>query len=167
MWRKNRSLRIISHMTSEIFFTLMTDAEVVFVFNLVLASVIGFAIGIERESRHKDAGISTHILVIMGALLFTVLSSKVDPMSTSRIAAQIVTGIGFLGAGLILKDGTSVKNLTTAASLWFAAAIGMALGYGYYIFAISSSIAAILIPRIPRILEKKKIRSSSSSYHEE
>jgi len=126
-----------------------------FAIKLMLALVIGFLIGLERESRGKDAGISTHALVIMGAMLFTHLSNIVDPLSTSRISAQIVTGIGFLGAGLIFKDGASVRNLTTAAGLWFAAAIGMAIGYGYYAVAIASAVAVIVVSRIPHVLEKK------------
>ncbi len=126
-----------------------------FAIKLMLALVIGFVIGLEREARGKDAGISTHTLVIMGAMLFTYLSSVVDPLSTSRISAQIVTGIGFLGAGLIFKDGGSVRNLTTAAGLWFAAAIGMAIGYDYYAVAIASATAVVIVSRIPHVLEKK------------
>lgn len=126
-----------------------------FAIKLMLALVIGFVIGLEREARGKDAGISTHALVIMGAMLFTYLSNVVDPLSTSRISAQIVTGIGFLGAGLIFKDGASVRNLTTAAGLWFAAAIGMAIGYDYYAVAIASAAAVVIVSRIPHVLEKK------------
>jgi len=125
--------------------------ELQFIGGLVLALAIGYAIGAERESRGKDAGISTHILVIAGSMLFTMLSMIVDPMSTSRIAAQIVSGIGFLGAGLILKEGASVKNLTTAASLWYAGAIGMAIGFGYYFIAAVAGIASLLVPLIPHI----------------
>ena len=128
--------------------------ELIFALNLVIAGLAGFAIGYERETRHKDAGISTHTLVIMGSMLFTFISLHVDPESTSRIAAQVVTGIGFLGAGLILKEGTTVRNLTTAASLWFAAAIGMALGYGYYFIALVSTLMCIFIPRIPHLKEQ-------------
>lgn len=123
--------------------------EMQFLMGLILSLLIGYAIGFERESRGKDAGISTHILVIGGSMLFTLLSASVDPESTTRVAAQIVTGIGFLGAGLILKDGASVKNLTTAASLWFAAAIGMALGFGFFVIAVVAGIVAVFIPRIP------------------
>lgn len=130
---------------------IFASSELTFVFNLLLCILAGFAIGIEREARGKDAGISTHTLVIMGSMLFTFLSMQVDPLSTSRIAAQIVTGIGFLGAGLILKEGTTVRNLTTAASLWFVAAIGMAFGFGFYIIGIASTFAAILILRIPHM----------------
>ena len=127
-----------------------------FVTGLVLAIILGFVIGVERELRNKDAGISTHILVIAGAALFTLLSGIVDPNSTSRIAAQIVTGIGFLGAGLILREGHSVRNLTTAASLWYAAAIGMAIGFGFYIIAIIGALAAAIIPRIPHVHRSKE-----------
>jgi putative Mg2+ transporter-C (MgtC) family protein len=137
-------------------FFLFADPNVVFMFNLGLSLLVGLAIGIERESRGKDAGISTHSLVIMGSMLFTYLSMQVDPESTSRIAAQVVTGIGFLGAGLILKEGTSVRNLTTAASLWFAAAIGMAIGFQFYIAAILSTLVALLALRIPHIIEPDK-----------
>lgn len=125
--------------------------EMQFLISLVLALGLGYIIGAERESRGKDAGISTHILVIVGSMLFTLLSATVDPLSTSRISAQVVTGIGFLGAGLILKEGASVKNLTTAASLWFAAAVGMAIGYGYYVIAIVAGVAAAFVPLIPHI----------------
>lgn len=122
-----------------------------FITDLVVAILLGFLIGAERELRNKDAGISTHTFVISGAMLFTFMSATVDPASQSRIAAQIVSGIGFLGAGLILKDGASVKNLTTAASIWFAGAIGMAIGFGYHEIAIIAAIASVLIPRIPHV----------------
>ena len=91
------------------------------------------------------------MMVIAGSMLFTFLSMRVDPNSTSRIAAQIITGIGFIGAGLIIKQGINVRNLTTAASIWTAAAIGMAIGFGYYIVAIITTIAAVFIPRVPHI----------------
>lgn len=128
-----------------------TTDEGIFLINIVACVIAGFMIGAERESRKKDAGISTHSLVITGAMLFTFLSMRVDVASQSRIAAQVVTGIGFLGAGLILKDGTNVKNLTTAASLWFAGAIGMSFGFGYYVVGGIASIVSIVIPRIPHI----------------
>lgn len=120
-----------------------------FIEGLILSIVLGYVMGAEREMRGKDAGISTHIFVIAGAMLFTLLSVTVDPLSKSRIAAQIVSGIGFLGAGLILKDGASVRNLTTAASMWFAAAVGMCLGYHFYTIAVISAATGIFIPRIP------------------
>jgi len=90
-------------------------------------------------------------------MLFTYLSSAVDPNSTSRIVAQIVSGIGFLGAGMILKGKADKKitNLTTAASIWFSAAIGMAIVFNYYIIAIAAIVFAVVVPRIPHISKIK------------
>jgi len=135
--------------------TLVSPTEIEFILDLLLSIALGFAIGAERESRGKDAGISTHSLVIAGAMIFTFMSMTVDPASKSRIAAQIVTGIGFLGAGLILKEGGTVRNLTTAASLWCAGAIGMAIGFGYSVIAVVSALAVLLIPRIPHFARAK------------
>ena len=134
-----------------------TTTEGKFIIDIGLAIILGYVIGAERESRGKDAGISTHIMVICGATLFTFISSLVDPSSESRIAAQIVSGIGFLGAGLILKEeGARVRNLTTASSIWFAGAIGMALGFDFHALAIIASIVAIFVPRIPKHESNKK-----------
>lgn len=132
---------------------LPTGYEIDLLINLGISLVAGFAIGVERESRNKAAGISTHCLVIGGAMIFTFLSSVVDPNSSSRIAAQIVTGVGFLGAGLILKSELNgkVTNLTTAAAVWFAASIGMAIGYQFYFLAIIATAFAVGVPRIPHI----------------
>jgi putative Mg2+ transporter-C (MgtC) family protein len=110
---------------------------------LTFACLLGGVIGFEREIRDREAGIRTHLLVSLGSGLFTIVSAygfhefltqggnvvRADP---SRIAAQIVTGIGFLGAGAIIREGLSVRGLTTAATLWVVAAIGMACGAGYY-----------------------------------
>lgn len=128
--------------------------EIQFIYGLVLSIGLGYIIGAERESRGKDAGISTHILVIAGAMLFTILSVAAGEISDARIAAQIVSGIGFLGAGLILKEGATVKNLTTAASIWFAGALGMTIGFGFYVIALIAGIVCMLIPRIPHIRPK-------------
>ncbi len=135
---------------------------IAFTLDLLLAVGLGFLIGAERELRNKDAGISTHIFVICGAMLFTFMSMTVDPASKSRIAAQIVSGIGFLGAGLILKDGASVKNLTTAASIWFAGAIGMAIGFGFHQIAIVAALASVFIPRIPHVRPKPAVLEAAT-----
>ncbi len=117
---------------------------------LLLAAVLGAVIGVEREIHDHPAGIRTHLLVALGSALFTVLSivgfpsadgSATDP---SRVAAQIVTGIGFLGAGAILKYGPSVRGLTTAASLWAAAGIGMAAGAGWPVLGIATTVIVLL-----------------------
>ena len=128
-----------------------------FSIDIGLSLLAGFLIGAERESRGKPAGISTHCLVIGGTMIFTYLSAQVDPNSTSRIAAQIVTGIGFLGAGMILKSEATEKitNLTTAAAVWFAAAIGMAIGFNFYFIALVAIAFAVLVPRIPHISKLK------------
>jgi putative Mg2+ transporter-C (MgtC) family protein len=129
-----------------------------FLIGLGLSLLAGFLIGAERESRGKPAGISTHCLVIGGTMMFTYISAQVDPNSTSRIAAQIVTGIGFLGAGMILKSESTEKitNLTTAAAVWFAAAIGMAIGFNFYFMALVAIAFAVLVPRIPHISKLKE-----------
>ena len=127
------------------------QAEADFAVDLALCLLSGIIIGGERESRMKDAGMSTHVLVITGAMVFTFLSSVSDPASKSRIAAQVVTGIGFLGAGLILKNGTSVKNLTTAASLWVSASVGMAYGFNFHVVGLMVTVVVALTPRIPHL----------------
>jgi putative Mg2+ transporter-C (MgtC) family protein len=119
---------------------------------LVLAGVLGGMIGLERELREREAGLRTHLLVSVGAALFTTAgaygfsgSVRVDP---TRVAAQIVTGIGFLGAGAIIRQGFSVRGLTTAATLWVVAAVGLAAGAGYYSGAVITT-AVVLIALWP------------------
>jgi putative Mg2+ transporter-C (MgtC) family protein len=129
-----------------------------FLIDIGIALLAGFLIGAERESRGKPAGISTHCLVIGGTMIFTYISAQVDPNSTSRIAAQVVSGIGFLGAGMILKSELTEKitNLTTAAAVWFAASIGMAIGFNLYFMALVGTAFAVLVPRIPHISKLKE-----------
>lgn len=123
--------------------------EIVFIINLAVSVALGFMIGFERETRNKDAGISTSIFIVSGAMLFTFISGLGGSNESTRIAAQVVSGIGFIGAGLIIRDGSNVKNLTTAAGVWFAAAVGMAIGYHLYVVAILAALVATFIPRIP------------------
>ena len=131
---------------------LFTERELQFAIRLGVSLVCGVMIGLERESRGKPAGVSTHCFVIAGAALFTFLSLSVDPNSPARIAAQVISGVGFLGVGMILKsDAGTVTNLTTAAAVWFAAAIGMAIGFGWYVIAVGSTLYATVVPRIPHL----------------
>jgi putative Mg2+ transporter-C (MgtC) family protein len=118
---------------------------------LILAAALGLAVGFEREIHGHPAGLRTHMLVAVGSALFTVLSaygfgagSAAAPIDPTRIAAQVVSGIGFLGAGAILKDGIVIRGLTTAASLWATAAVGMAAGAGEYIIAAVSTLVILV-----------------------
>jgi putative Mg2+ transporter-C (MgtC) family protein len=132
---------------------LVSGYEADFFILLGLSLLFGFVIGTERETRGKPAGISTNSFVIAGAAMFTFISLQVDPNSPARIAAQVVSGVGFLGAGMILKsdkEGT-VTNLTTAASVWFSAGIGMALGFGWYLIAGGATVFAVIVPRLPHV----------------
>lgn len=119
---------------------------------ILIASLLGGLIGLERDMHGRAAGLRTHLLVSMGAAVFTILSEIIAKNSNAigfqadpgRIAAQVVAGIGFLGAGVILKEGATIRGLTTAACLWGAAAIGMATGYGYYEIAIFATAIALI-----------------------
>ncbi|MGB7534001.1 MAG: MgtC/SapB family protein [Halobacteriota archaeon] len=106
---------------------------------LLLAVVLGILVGTEREMVHKPAGLRTHALVSLGACLFTVVSIDYFDVDPARIAAGIVTGIGFIGAGSIIAEKGHVHGVTTAASLWCVAAIGLAVGVGAYVLAVVSS----------------------------
>jgi putative Mg2+ transporter-C (MgtC) family protein len=122
-------------------------ADLGFALRLILAAILGAAVGLEREIHDHPAGMRTHLLVSLGSAGFTVLSIAAFPAPGSdpgRVAAQIVTGIGFLGAGAILKEGLSIHGLTTAASLWVVAAIGMAAGAGAWVTALTITVIAIV-----------------------
>jgi putative Mg2+ transporter-C (MgtC) family protein len=131
---------------------------------LLLAGILGAVIGYEREIHDHPAGMRTHLLVSVGSAAFTVLSiygfpsEQGAPTDTSRVAAQIVTGIGFLGAGAIIKYGTSVRGLTTAASLWATAAVGMAVGAGWWAVAVVTT-AIVVLSLWPLNKVLKRIRS--------
>jgi putative Mg2+ transporter-C (MgtC) family protein len=136
---------------------------------LSLAAVLGGLIGIERELRLREAGLRTHLLVAVGSALFTIvgaygfrdffaLDGAIVQTDPTRIAAQIVTGIGFLGAGAIIRQGSSVRGLTTAATLWVVAAVGLAAGAGYYSAAVMTT-GVVLVALWPlRIVAYRTIR---------
>ena len=121
-------------------------AELSVIVRLLLASAFGALVGLEREIHEHPAGMRTHLLVSLGSAGFTVLSIDVfgvdgDP---GRVAAQVVTGVGFLGAGAILKEGATIRGLTTAASLWAVAAVGMAAGAGAWGVAVTATIIVLV-----------------------
>lgn len=109
-----------------------------------VAFVIGAIIGLEREFRSKPAGFRTMILICVGSCLYTILSKEIGGDSTDRIASNIVTGIGFIGAGVIFKEGITVNGLTTAALIWVTAALGMAIGYHNYPLAVLVSAMVVI-----------------------
>lgn len=133
---------------------------------LILSCVLGGLIGYEREANQKAAGLRTHILVSIGSCLIMILSIKIyasvqgftnaDP---ARLAAQVVSGIGFLGAGSIIKDGSTVRGLTTAASLWVVSGVGLAVGSGYYMGALmTTGLVIVTLVTLSR-LEHKEYQS--------
>jgi len=134
------------------------------ILRLILAVVLGSFIGSERELKNKPAGVRTHALVSLGSCLFTIVSlsfgtvASVDP---SRVAAGIVTGIGFLGAGAIFRIEDRIAGLTTAADLWVIAAVGLAVGLGYYSLAISSAVLAYSVLFCGRFFEKSEVKKQS------
>ncbi len=118
----------------------MPPVDIGMIARLLLAVVLGILVGVEREIVHKPAGLRTHALVSLGACLFTVVSIDYFDVDPARIAAGIVTGIGFIGAGSIIAEKGHVQGVTTAASLWCVAAIGLAVGVGAYVLAAVSSV---------------------------
>ena len=140
----------------------MLDTELIR--RLVTAALLGAALGFEREIRQKDAGLRTNILINVGAALFTLMSIEMSGPSgdPGRIAAQIVTGIGFLGAGAIMRTGSGVQGLTTAATVWVNAAVGVAVGGGKYhlaFIATGITLAALLVLHpIERIIARRVAR---------
>ena len=119
---------------------------------LVLAAFCGALVGFERKRRNKDAGIRTHVLVAVGAALFTILSEfAFDYGNADRVAANIVTGVGFLGAGVIFLRGRAVSGLTTAAGIWTVAGIGMASGSGMYALA---AVATLLVVALQFLMHR-------------
>lgn len=143
---------------------MISDIEIII--RIALAALIGGLIGIEREVHNRPAGLRTHVLVTIGSTLIMLISiDGFDTLGTgrladpSRLAAQVVSGIGFLGAGTIMRTGTSINGLTTAASLWVSAGIGLGVGAGYYLGTIVTAIITLLTLMSLGTLEKKILRS--------
>lgn len=117
------------------------DFDLEIAFRLVLSFAIGTALGIEREYRSKAAGLRTMIVICLGSTIFTEISISIGGDSPDRIASNIITGIGFLGAGVIFKDGLTISGITTATTIWISAAVGA----GEYMIAVVSSIAVLIV----------------------
>jgi len=144
--------------------------EIEFAIRILVAILLGLAIGAEREYHRHPAGLRTMAMVSAGAALFTMIGEfsfgeigKTDP---TRIAAQVVSGVGFLGAGAILRQGSDVKGLTTAASIWVVAAIGMAAGFGSFLLALMATTLVVLtlvtIRPVERMLFRRQLQEESA-----
>lgn len=121
----------------------------------LLAALWGGVVGIEREYRSKSAGFRTMVMISIGSCLFTLVSAMLGGQNPDRIAANIVTGIGFLGAGVILHGGNKINGITTAATIWTVSAVGMAIGGGYYFAAACASFFIIVILVVLPFVESK------------
>ena len=146
--------------------------EITIIIRVLSSVLLGFAIGLEREMTNKYAGLRTNILVCLGACVFTIISiygfpevsvtgDELGTRDTARVAAQVVTGIGFIGGGTVLRHGATVFGLTTAATLWISASIGMACGAGMYGLAIIGTIFSIIVLVSVRMLEMNVLPSST------
>lgn len=124
---------------------------------LVLSVIAGGFIGIEREVVHKPAGVRTHMLVCLGSALFVLITIESLPGEAARIIAGIATGIGFLGAGTIFKAKDEVHGLTTAASIWAVAGVGIAIGLGYYLMTLISVVLILIILQLNKMEFFKKL----------
>ena len=160
-------------MTWQAFFEQYVDLEpgiAAMALRLLCAMIVGSLIGLEREYTHRPAGLRTHILValgacvasLMGQMLFAQYGPSADP---ARLSAQVITGVGFLGAGTIMKEGASVKGLTTAASVWAVACLGIAAGFGYYALAICGMLFTLVTLTIFEALQRKLVHSHSAEDH--
>ena len=138
------------------------DVQLDLLLRMALAVVLGTVIGVERELKREEAGLRTHALVALGASLFTIISSHafrdLDPDPT-RIAAQIVTGIGFIGAGTILRGEAGVRGLSSAASVWAVGAMGMASGAGLPVLAVGGMLLALFVLEVLERIEQSFLRS--------
>lgn len=148
--------------------------EMIILTRVIAAVILGSAIGLERELTNKYAGLRTHILVCLGSAVFTILSIYAFPMAVdqthpqaygdpARIAAQILTGIGFIGGGTVLRHGSSVYGLTTAATLWVAASVGMACGTGMLDLATLTAVFSVVVLVLIRRFEKNVLTHSTKS----
>jgi putative Mg2+ transporter-C (MgtC) family protein len=147
-------------------------SEIQIILRILVAAVLGALVGFERERQDQPAGLRTHMILVIGATLAMVLSVNLGylyarpgtPADPARLAAQVISGIGFLGAGAILRYGFNVKGLTTATSLWTMAIVGMAVGAGYYLVGVITTALMLLVLTVLNILEKRFVRTSITRY---
>lgn len=147
-------------------------SETQIILRILLGAVLGAVIGFERERDNQPAGLRTHMILVIGATLAMVLSINLGylfarpgtPADPARLAAQVISGIGFLGAGAILRYGYNVKGLTTATSLWTMAIVGLAVGAGYYLVSVVTTALMLLVLGLLNVIENRFLRTSVSRY---
>ena len=147
-------------------------SETQFIIRILVASALGAVVGLERERLNQPAGLRTHIILVIGAAMAMVLSVNLGylfarpglPADPARLAAQVISGIGFLGAGAILRCGFTVKGLTTATSLWTMAIVGLTVGAGYYLVAVIATALILVVLVLLNVIEKRFVRTSISRF---
>ncbi len=147
-------------------------SETQIILRILLGAALGAVIGYERERDNQPAGLRTHMILVIGATLAMVLSVNLGylfarpgtPADPARLAAQVISGIGFLGAGAILRYGFNVKGLTTATSLWTMAIVGMAVGAGYYLIGVVTTALMLIVLGLLNVIENRFVRTSVSRY---
>ena len=147
-------------------------SETQIILRVLVGAVLGAAVGLERERQDQPAGLRTHMILVIGATLAMVLSVNLGylfarpgtPADPARLAAQVISGIGFLGAGAILRYGFTVKGLTTATSLWTMAIVGMAVGAGYYLIGVVTTVMILVVLALLNIIENRFLRTSISRF---
>lgn len=147
-------------------------SEVQIVLRILVGALLGAVIGFERERDNQPAGLRTHMILVIGATLAMVLSVNLGylfaqpgtPADPARLAAQVISGIGFLGAGAIMRYGFNVKGLTTATSLWTMAIVGMAVGAGYYLVGVFTTALMLIVLTLLNIIEKRYVRKPISRF---
>ena len=149
---------------------MISEAQIIL--RVLVAAVLGAAVGLERERQDQPAGLRTHMILVIGATLAMVLSVNVGylyarpgtPSDPARLAAQVISGIGFLGAGAILRYGFTVKGLTTATSLWTMAIVGMTVGAGYYLIGVATTVLMLVVLALLNTLENRFVRTAISRF---
>jgi len=144
-------------------------SETQIIIRVLVGAVLGAVVGFERERQDQPAGLRTHMILVIGATLAMVLSINMTflfdrPADLSRLAAQVISGIGFLGAGAILRYGFTVKGLTTATSLWTMAIVGMTVGTGYYLISVVATALMLVVLALLNVLENRFVRTSVSRF---
>jgi putative Mg2+ transporter-C (MgtC) family protein len=147
-------------------------SEVQIILRVLVGAVLGAAVGLERERNDQPAGLRTHMILVIGATLAMVLSVNLGylfaregtPSDPARLAAQVISGIGFLGAGAILRYGFTVKGLTTATSLWTMAIVGLTVGAGYYLIGVIATGLMLIVLGLLNVLENRFVRTAVSRF---